>query len=222
MFYAEDMKERIEEPMNNPLQKTLPAPHAKVGGARIPLGIALRTSLVFIVLCGVLYPLVTTGAAQLLMPKQAGGSLVTDGGGNVVGSELIGQNFTDPQYFHGRVSSIEYNGAGSGSNNYAPSNPGLIERTKASIEAWMENNPDVPVSEVPMDLVTNSGSGLDPHISPQAADIQIPRISKLTDVSEAELKLLVQEHTEGRDLGVFGERRVNVLKLNLGLQELLR
>ncbi|MEC0202204.1 potassium-transporting ATPase subunit KdpC [Paenibacillus lautus] len=208
--------------MNNPLQKTSPAPHAKVGAARIPLGIALRTSLVFIVLCGVLYPLVTTGAAQLLMPKQAGGSLITDGGGNVVGSELIGQNFTEPQYFHGRVSSIEYNGAGSGSNNYAPSNPDLIERTKASIEAWMENNPDVPVSEVPMDLVTNSGSGLDPHISPQAADIQIPRISKLTDVSEAELKLLMQEHTEGRDLGVFGEPRVNVLKLNLALQELLR
>ncbi|WP_098741595.1 potassium-transporting ATPase subunit KdpC [Paenibacillus sp. EZ-K15] len=207
--------------MNNPLQQSSTAPHAKAGAARISLGIALRTSLVFIVLCGVLYPLVTTGAAQLLMPKQAGGSLVTDRGGKVVGSELIGQNFTKPQYFHGRVSSIEYNGAGSGSNNYAPSNPDLIERTKASIEAWKENNPDVPVSEVPMDLVTNSGSGLDPHISPQAADIQIPRISKLTGITEAELKQLVEEHTEGRDLGVFGEPRVNVLKLNLALAELL-
>ena len=207
--------------MNNPLQQSSPAPHTKAGSARVSLGIAVRTSLVFIVLCGVLYPLVTTGAAQLLMPKQAGGSLVKDQGGKVVGSELIGQNFTEPQYFHGRVSSIEYNGAGSGSNNYAPSNPDLIERTKASIEAWKENNPDVPVSEVPMDLVTNSGSGLDPHISPQAADIQIPRISKLTEITEAELKQLVEEHTEGRDLGVFGEPRVNVLKLNLALAELL-
>ncbi|MGE7824923.1 potassium-transporting ATPase subunit KdpC [Paenibacillus sp. NPDC093718] len=206
--------------MNNPLQKSSPAPHAVADAARISLGMALRTSLVFIVLCGVLYPLITTGAAQLLMPKQAGGSLVTDSGGKVVGSELIGQNFTEPQYFHGRVSSIEYNGAGSGSNNYAPSNPDLIDRTKASIEAWKENNPDVPVGEVPMDLVTNSGSGLDPHISPQAAEIQIPRISKLTGITEAELNQLVEEHTEGRDLGVFGEPRVNVLKLNLALAEL--
>ena len=139
----------------------------------------------------------------------------------MVGSELIGQNFTRPQYFHGRVSSIEYNGAGSGGNNYAPSNPDLIDRTKASIEAWKENNPDVPVSKVPMDLVTNSASGLDPHISPQAANIQIPRISKLTGITEAELIQLVEEHTEGRDLGVFGEPRVNVLKLNLALAELL-
>ncbi|MGG4340704.1 potassium-transporting ATPase subunit KdpC [Paenibacillus lautus] len=207
--------------MNNPLQQSSPAPHTKAGSARVSLGIAVRTSLVFIVLCGVLYPLVTTGAAQLLMPKQAGGSLVTDRSGKVVGSELIGQNFTEPQYFHGRVSSIEYNGAGSGSNNYAPSNPDLIVRTKASIEAWKENNPDVPVSEVPMDLVTNSGSGLDPHISPQAAKIQIPRISKLTGITEAELKQLVEEHTEERDLGVFGEPRVNVLKVNLTLAELL-
>lgn len=207
--------------MNNPLQKSSPAPHAVADAARISLGMALRTSLVFIVLCGVLYPLITTGAAQLLMPKQAGGSLVTDSGGKVVGSELIGQNFTEPQYFHGRVSSIDYNGAGSGSNNYAPSNPDLIDRTKASIEAWKESNPDVPVSKVPMDLVTNSASGLDPHISPQAAEIQIPRISKLTGITEAELNQLVEEHIEGRDLGVFGEPRVNVLKLNLALAELL-
>lgn len=207
--------------MNNPLQKSSAAPRTGAGAVRVSLGMALRTSLVFIVLCGVLYPLITTGAAQLLMPKQAGGSLVTDSGGKVVGSELIGQNFTQPQYFHGRVSSIEYNGAGSGSNNYAPSNPDLIDRTKASIEAWKENNPDVPVSKVPMDLVTNSASGLDPHISPQAANIQIPRISKLTGITEAELIQLVEEHTEGRDLGVFGEPRVNVLKLNLALAELL-
>lgn len=208
--------------MNNPVQtSSTPTPHAEAGTARVSVGIALRASLVFILLCGVLYPLVTTGAAQLLMPKQADGSLIRDDSGKVVGSELIGQNFTDPQFFHGRVSSIEYNAAGSGSNNYAPSNPDMIDRTKASIEAWKENNPDVPVSELPMDLVTNSGSGLDPHISPQAADIQIPRISKLTEIPEAELQQLVEKHTEGRDLGVFGEPRVNVLKLNLALRELL-
>lgn len=190
--------------------------------ARFSFRIALRASLVFIILCGILYPLVTTGAAQLLMPDQANGSLIKDSEGNVVGSELIGQNFTDPKYFQGRVSSIEYNGAGSGSNNYAPSNPDLMERTKASIEDWKQNNPDVPVGELPIDLITNSGSGLDPHITPQSAEVQIPRISKLTGVSEGELERLVKEHTESRDLGVFGEPRVNVLKLNLALIELLK
>lgn len=189
--------------------------------ARFSFSIALRASLVFIVLCGILYPLVTTGAAQLLMPEQANGSLVKDSEGKVVGSALIGQNFTDPKYFQGRVSSIEYNGAGSGSNNYAPSNPDLMKRTKASIEDWKLNNPDVPVGELPIDLITNSGSGLDPHITPQSAKVQIPRISKLTGVSEGELIKLVKEHTENRDLGVFGEPRVNVLKLNLALRELL-
>lgn len=195
--------------------------HKQNHTARFSFSIALRASLVFIVLCGILYPLVTTGAAQLLMPEQANGSLVKDSEGNVVGSELIGQNFTDPKYFQGRVSSIEYNGAGSGSNNYAPSNPDLMERTKASIEDWKLNNPDVPVGELPIDLITNSGSGLDPHITPQSAKVQIPRISKLTGVSEGELIRLVKEHTESRDLGVFGEPRVNVLKLNLALRELL-
>lgn len=189
--------------------------------ARFTFSIALRASLVFIVLCGILYPLVTTGAAQLLMPDQANGSLIKDSDGKVVGSELIGQNFTDPKYFQGRVSSIEYNGAGSGSNNYAPSNPDLMERTKASIQDWKQNNPDVPISELPIDLITNSGSGLDPHITPQSAEVQIPRISKLTGVSEGELARLVKEHTESRDLGVFGEPRVNVLKLNLALREML-
>lgn len=190
--------------------------------ARFSIGIALRASLVFIVLCGILYPLVTTGAAQLLMPDHANGSLIKDSDGKVVGSELIGQNFTNPKYFQSRVSSIEYNGAGSGSNNYAPSNPDLMERTKASIEAWKQNNPDVPVSELPIDLITNSGSGLDPHITPKSADVQIPRISKLTGVPEEELGKLVDQQTDSRDLGIFGEPRVNVLKLNLALSELLK
>lgn len=180
---------------------------------------AVRASLVFIVLCGIAYPLTVTGAAQLLMPHQASGSLLQDSQGKVVGSELIGQNFKDPKFFQGRVSSIDYNGGGSGSNNYAPSNPDMLERTKASIEEWKKNNPDVPVSQLPVDLVTNSGSGLDPHISPKAAEAQIPRISKLNGLSQSELQKLVAEHTQGRDLGVFGEPRVNVLKLNLALSE---
>ncbi|GGG77574.1 potassium-transporting ATPase subunit KdpC [Paenibacillus radicis (ex Gao et al. 2016)] len=182
---------------------------------------ALRSSLVFIVLCGVVYPLVSTGAAQLLFPREANGSLVKDGSGQIVGSALIGQPFKDPKYFQGRVSSIEYNAAGSGSNNYAPSNPALLERVNTSIAQWRTENPDVPIEQLPIALITNSGSGLDPHITPQSAAVQIPRISKLTGLDEAELKQLVEVNTEGRSLGLFGENRVNVLKLNLQLADRL-
>ncbi|OZB96064.1 potassium-transporting ATPase subunit KdpC [Paenibacillus sp. XY044] len=183
-------------------------------------GVALRSSLVLIVLCGIAYPLVSTGLAQLIFPGQASGSMVKDGTGKVVGSELIGQSFTDPSFFQGRVSSIDYQAEGSGSNNYAPSNPELLKRVQASIADWQKNNPDVPVSELPVDLITNSGSGLDPHITPESAKAQVPRISKLRGVSADELNRLVERYTEGRDLGVFGEKRVNVLKLNLALSEL--
>ncbi|MFD1953633.1 potassium-transporting ATPase subunit KdpC [Paenibacillus thailandensis] len=185
------------------------------------IGVTVRLSVVFILLCGIVYPLVSTGAAQLLFPRQANGSLVKNGAGEVVGSELIGQNWTEQAYFHGRVSSIEYKAEASGSNNYAPSNPALLERTQASIEEWKRNNPDVPVDRLPLSLVTNSGSGLDPHITPASAEAQIPRISKLTGISASELQELVQANTEGRDLGLFGEPRVNVLKLNLALSEKL-
>ncbi|MFC0334414.1 potassium-transporting ATPase subunit KdpC [Paenibacillus sepulcri] len=183
-------------------------------------GIALRAGVLFIVLCGIAYPLVSTGLAQLLFPSQANGSLLKDKGGNVVGSELIGQNFTNLSYFQGRVSSIEYKAEASGTNNYAPSNPDLLARTKASIEQWQKDNPDVPLAQLPLALVTNSGSGLDPDITPQSALVQIPRISKLTGISAQELEALVDEHTQNRDLGVFGDKRINVLKLNLALSEL--
>ncbi|HEY2494335.1 MAG TPA: potassium-transporting ATPase subunit KdpC [Paenibacillus sp.] len=185
----------------------------------LSLGTAIRCSLVLIVLCGIVYPLVSTGAAQLLMPGKANGSLILNSQGEAVGSEWIGQNFTDPKYFQGRVSSIEYKAEASGTNNYAPSNPELLKRTQESIAAWEQNNPDVPVSKLPIDLVTNSGSGLDPHITPESAKVQIPRISKLLGISEAQLGNLVEANTEGRDLGVFGEPRVNVLKLNIALKE---
>jgi K+-transporting ATPase ATPase C chain len=190
--------------------------------ARFSLGVVVRVSLVFIVLCGIVYPLACTGLAQVLMPGNANGSLIENSSGQIIGSQLIGQSFTDPKYFHGRVSSIDHKAKASGSNNYAPSNPALLERTQASIAEWQKSNPDVPVSELPIDLITNSGSGLDPHITPQSAIVQIPRISKLTGLSAAVLEQLVHEHTEGRSLGVFGEPRVNVLKLNLELQDTLK
>lgn len=181
------------------------------------LSVSIRISIVFMIICGILYPLASTGAAQLLFPHQANGSLLKNSSGEVTGSELIGQSFTNPSFFQGRVSSIDHNAAGSASNNFAPSNPALIERTKASIEEWKVNNPEVPIDHVPIALITNSGSGLDPHITPKSALVQIPRISKLTGLSPDELETLVKAHTEGRDLGVFGEERVNVLKLNLTL-----
>lgn len=177
----------------------------------------VRLSAIFIILCGIVYPLASTAIAQALMPSQANGSLLKDRAGQVVGSELIGQSFNNPSLFHGRVSSIEYNAAGSGSNNYGPSNPDMLQRTTDFINQWKTDNPDVPVAELPIDLITNSGSGLDPHISPAAAAVQIPRISNLTGIPAEQLEALVEEYTEGRDLGVFGEERVNVLKLNMAL-----
>lgn len=180
---------------------------------------AVRLGLVMIVLCGILYPLVSTGVAQLIFPYQANGSMVKGADGKVVGSELIGQSFTDPSYFQGRVSSIDYNGAGSGSNNYAPSNPALAERMHESLVAWQHANPEVPLQQVPVDLVTNSGSGLDPDISPAAAKVQIPRISQRTGIDPNVLQALVDQLTKGRDLDIFGEPRVNVLMLNLALSQ---
>ncbi|BBH21959.1 potassium-transporting ATPase KdpC subunit [Paenibacillus baekrokdamisoli] len=188
---------------------------------RVPIvTVAIRASIVFILLCGVIYPLVSTGAAQLLFPFQADGSLIKDAKGNVVGSELIGQSFTDQSFFQGRISSIEYKAEASGTNNYGPSNPALLERVKASMEEWKKNNPDVPIDQVPIALLTNSGSGLDPDITPQSAIVQIPRISKLTGISADTLTKLVDTHTQGRSLGVFGDPRINVLKLNIALQAL--
>lgn len=185
------------------------------------LWVALRFSIIFIILCGIVYPLASTGLAQILFPWQANGSLMKDNQGKVIGSELIGQSFTDPKLFHGRISSIDYNGAGSGSSNYAPSNPQLMQRIGSSLDAWKKANPDAPFSKLPIDLMTNSGSGLDPHITPQAAESQIPRISKLTGIAVDKLEWMVQDATSARDLGLFGQPRVNVLRLNMELQEQL-
>ncbi|EEM85222.1 K(+)-transporting ATPase subunit C [Bacillus thuringiensis] len=182
----------------------------------------IRITFTFLVLCGLVYPLIVTGIAQAVMKDNADGSLIYNDKNEVIGSKLIGQNFTDPRYFQGRVSSIEYKAEASGSNNYAPSNPDLAKRVEKSIEEWKKQNPTVPVTEVPMDLVTNSGSGLDPDISPKGASVQVERISKLTRIPKETLDQLIKDQTEGAALGLFGEDPVNVLKLNLALQKLMK
>ncbi|EJQ45261.1 potassium-transporting ATPase subunit C [Bacillus wiedmannii] len=182
----------------------------------------VRITFTFLVLCGLVYPLIVTGIAQAVMKDNADGSLIYNDKNEVIGSTLIGQNFTDPRYFHGRVSSIEYKAEASGSNNYAPSNPDLEKRVEKSIEEWKKQNRAVPVTEVPIDLVTNSGSGLDPDISPKAASVQVERISKITKIPKETLNQLIKDQTEGAALGLFGENRVNVLKLNLELKKLMK
>ncbi|RIW31354.1 potassium-transporting ATPase subunit KdpC [Bacillus salacetis] len=185
-------------------------------------GPIIRSSFTLMVLAGLIYPLATTGIAQAVMPDKADGSLLYNEENEVVGSELIGQNFTDPKYFHGRVSAIKYDAAGSGSNNYAPSNEDMLARTGETLEGWKTANPDTPVSEVPVDLVTDSASGLDPHISIEGALAQVNRISDLTGAPKEQLKELIKENTQGKEFGLFGEERVNVLTLNLDLQEILQ
>ncbi|MEB6549597.1 potassium-transporting ATPase subunit KdpC [Heyndrickxia sporothermodurans] len=180
----------------------------------------VRLCLLFILLCGLIYPLVTTAAAQLIFPKQAKGSLVYDED-NIIGSELIAQQFTTKQYFHGRISSIQNDGAASGSTNYAPSNKDLLKRVKESIDTLKRENPGIKTSDIPLDLITNSGSGLDPEISIKAAEFQISRVSKESGISEEKLHLLINQYKEKRSLGLFGEPRINVLTLNLALMDLL-
>lgn len=182
----------------------------------------IRVTFTFLVLCGLLYPLLVTGIAQAVMKDNADGSLIYNEKNEVIGSKLIGQNFTDPRYFHGRVSSIEYKAEASGSNNYAPSDTDLVKRVEKSVADWKEKNPAVPVTEVPMDLVTNSGSGLDPDISPEAAYVQVDRISKKTNIPKETINQIIKDQTEGAALGLFGEDRVNVLKLNLEVQKLMK
>ncbi|MGD6794454.1 potassium-transporting ATPase subunit KdpC [Metabacillus indicus] len=186
------------------------------------IGPIIRMTLVLMAFCGLVYPVAVTGIAQAAAPHKADGSLIYDENDKVIGSELIGQTFTEEGYFHGRVSSIEYNGAGSGSNNYAPSNEDMLNRTKESIKEWKKNNPETKISDVPNDLLTNSGSGLDPHISPKAAYVQLDRVSEATGIKKAELEKLIEKHVQGRELGLFGEERVNVLKLNLDLKNLMK
>jgi len=173
-------------------------------------------------LTGVAYPLLVTGLSQLIFPQQANGSLITNNSGNVAGSKLIGQAFSNSAYFWGRPSATTpypYNAGASGGSNLGPTNPALMDVAKARIEALQSADPDNKAA-IPVDLITASASGLDPHISPAAADYQVGRIARLRHVAPEKLRELVRSHTEARQWGLFGEPRVNVLALNLALADL--
>jgi len=192
-----------------------------------------RPAIVFLValtlITGLIYPLVMTGIAGVIFPNQAQGSLI-EKDGKVVGSALIGQVFAGDKYFHGRPSATNapdpndssktvdapYNAANSGGSNLGPTNATLIDRVKAEVEKLKAENPRMPV---PIDLVTTTASGLDPHISPEAALFQVPRIARARNMPEERVRQLVQEQVEGRTLGFLGEPRVNVLLLNLALDK---
>jgi potassium-transporting ATPase potassium-binding subunit len=179
---------------------------------------ALIVTLAFAVLTGLLYPAVVTGIAQVAFPEQANGSLITHDG-QIIGSSLIGQNFTSDKYFHSRPSAAGsgYDAMSSGGSNLAPSNPALRTRVKATVNESIANGEVTPNGTAPVDMVTTSASGLDPHITIANALLQIPRVAKARNISEDTLTRIVASHLEGRDLGIFGEPRINVLPLNLAL-----
>jgi len=172
----------------------------------------------FTLITGVIYPLLVTGVAQTIFPHQANGSLI-EKDGRILGSELIGQAFADPKYFWGRLSAtgpFPYNAAASSGSNLGPTNPALTEAVQARIDALRAADPG-NTAPIPVDLVTASGSGLDPHISPAAANYQAPRVARARSLSEEQVQELIDRYTEGRQLGLLGEPRVNVLKINLAL-----
>jgi len=178
----------------------------------------LRINIFLTILLGVIYPLAITGICQVVFPHQANGSLVTQGD-KVIGSELIGQNFTKPEYFQPRPSAAGndgYDATASAASNYGPTNQKLVDRVKASVEKFRKENPDYH-GPIPADLLTMSASGLDPDLSPDSAHAQVARVAKARGISADQMDQLVAQFTQQPDLGVLGEPRVNVLKLNLAL-----
>ncbi len=200
------------------------------------LGKAFVFCIVMMVLCSFIYPLALTGVSQLTMKQKANGNLIDKNGeptANIeeaVGSALVGQDFTEDYYFHGRVSSVNYNtytaeqkengeygGVSSGTFNYGNSNPDLEARIQEDLDTFLAEHPDLTAEDIPSDLLTASGSGLDPHISPKAAEIQIPTVAKNSGLSEDQVKQIVADNTEHKILGIFGEEKVNVLKCNIDI-----
>ena len=179
------------------------------------LKISILMAIVTTLLLGVVYPFAVTALAQMLFPQQANGELITLNG-KIVGSRLIGQAFSSPGYFRSRPSAAGngYDAGNSGGSNLGPTNKMLIDRVSGDVQKLQAENPNMPV---PMDLITTSGSGLDPHISPDAAAFQAPRVAKERGMSDADVHALISKHTQGRQLGFLGEPRVNVLELNLNL-----
>jgi len=183
---------------------------------------AIAMTIALTLLTGIVYPLLVWGVAQVLFPWQANGRLVVRNG-HVVGSEIIGQNFADARYFHPRPSAAGdkgYDASNSSGSNLGPTNRKLVETTKAALHKVLEENPGISPAQVPVDMVTASGSGLDPEISPAAAEIQVPRIAKARGLSEAALRDVVRDNRRPRLAGFFGEPGINVLDLNLTLDRL--
>jgi K+-transporting ATPase ATPase C chain len=190
--------------------------------------VALRVALVTLVLTGLVYPLVMTGLAQVIAPHAANGSLITDEHGNVIGSELIGQNFTNPAYIQPRPSATNdendstkpkpYNATNSAASNYGPTSQALYDRMKADVDRLQKENPGA-VGPVPDELITASASGLDPHLSPQAALWQVPRVAKARGQKPESVELVVKDQIESPTFGLLGEPRVNVLSLNRALDQ---
>jgi K+-transporting ATPase ATPase C chain len=183
------------------------------------LMIALKMTFITLVIFGLLYPLLVTGIAKLIAPNGGNGEEVTING-KVVGFELIGQRFDDDRYFNSRPSAVDYNAAATGGSNKGPTNPDYLAQVQARIDTFLIHNPTVKKEEIPVDLVTASGGGLDPHISVAAAKVQIDRIARIRNISREKLNELVFEHTESPLLEMFGTSKIHLLRLNIALDKI--